>query len=80
MTDDDMVFWDELFAGLKVVADPVEGHWIERLLPDAAARAAISGRVLELGCATGYLSERKISDSAKTTDYDRWQLDVSAAF
>lgn len=47
-------YWDDLFSGLDVAADQVQGHWIERLLLDPAAGAAIGGDVLELGCGLGW--------------------------
>lgn len=54
MTDQTLTHWDSVFGGMDVIANPVEEHWIEQLLPDPAARAGLSGEVLELGCGLGY--------------------------
>lgn len=54
MIGDDAAFWDDLFAGLAVVEAAAAQHWIERVLPDASERAALAGRVLELGCGLGW--------------------------
>lgn len=49
-----MAYWDEVFAGLEVVETAAADHWIERVLVDTEARAALAGQVLELGCGLGY--------------------------
>ena len=70
MADQELNYWDDLFGGLDVVADPVERLWIERLLPDPAARAAISGRVLELGCGLGYDTRWLVQAGGQVTALD----------
>ncbi len=54
LAGDDAAYWDELFGGLAVVEAAAAEHWIERVLPDAAARVGLGARVLELGCGLGY--------------------------
>jgi SAM-dependent methyltransferase len=70
MAGDDAAFWDELFAGLAVVEAAAAHHWIERLLSDPAARAAISGRVLELGCGLGYDTRWLVQAGGQVTALD----------
>jgi SAM-dependent methyltransferase len=70
MVGDDRVFWDELFAGLAVVEAASAEHWIERALPDAAARAALAERVLELGCGLGYDTRWLVQAGGQVTALD----------
>jgi SAM-dependent methyltransferase len=65
-----LAYWDDAFSHLVVVADPVEKHWIEWLLPDPAARAAICGRVLELGCGLGYDTRWLVQAGGQVTALD----------
>jgi SAM-dependent methyltransferase len=70
MTGLDAVFWDELFVELAVVEAAGAEHWIERALPDAAARAALAGRVLELGCGLGYDTRWLVQAGCQVTALD----------
>ncbi len=70
MTGDDAAFWDELFAGLAVVEAAAAGHWIERVVVDAEARAALAGRVLELGCGLGYDTRWLVQAGGQITALD----------
>jgi SAM-dependent methyltransferase len=55
---------------MDVIADPVEEHWIERLLPDPAARAGLSGEVLEVGCGLGYDTRWMLQAGSQVTALD----------
>lgn len=70
MAGDDAVFWDDLFAGLAVVEAAAAEHWIERLLPDPAARAVLGGWVLELGCGLGYDTRWLVQAGGQVTALD----------
>jgi SAM-dependent methyltransferase len=70
MVGDDMVFWDDLFAGLAVVEAATAKHWIEQVLPDTSARAALAGRVLELGCGLGYDTRWLVQAGGQVTALD----------
>jgi SAM-dependent methyltransferase len=70
MAGDEAVFWDELFVELAVVEAAGAEHWIERALPDAAARAALAGRVLELGCGLGYDTRWLVQAGGQVTALD----------
>lgn len=70
MAEQTLAYWDELFAGLAVVEPVAAEHWIERVLPDAAERAAISGRVLELGCGLGYDTRWLVQAGGQVTALD----------
>ncbi|MFZ2359101.1 MAG: class I SAM-dependent methyltransferase [Anaerolineae bacterium] len=70
MAGADAAFWDELFAGLAVVEAAPEQHWIEQVLPDAAARAALAGRVLELGCGLGHDTRWLVQAGGQVTALD----------
>ncbi len=54
MAAEDTAYWNRVYARLEVVHAAAGGHWIERVLVDVEARAALAGRVLELGCGLGY--------------------------
>ena len=70
MAGADAAFWDELFAGLAVVEAAPEQHWIEQVLPDAVARAALAGRVLELGCGLGHDTRWLVQAGGQVTALD----------
>ncbi len=70
MSGDDAAFWDELFAGLAVVEAAAAQHWIERVLLDSEARAALAGRVLEIGCGLGYDTRWLVEAGGQVTALD----------
>ncbi len=70
MSGEDAAFWDELFAGLAVAEAATAEHWIERVLAGAEARAALDGRVLELGCGLGYDTRWLVQAGGRVTALD----------
>jgi SAM-dependent methyltransferase len=70
MVGNDAAFWDALFVGLAVTEAAAAEHWIERVLPDASAWAALGGRVLELGCGLGYDTRWLVQAGGQVTALD----------
>ena len=70
MTVDDAAFWEELFDGLEVVTAAAAEHWIEQVLVNPKARAALAGRVLELGCGLGYDTRWLVQAGGQITALD----------